>query len=104
MSVYALGMVVGAPLLTILSARIARKRMLLCLVGLFITAGLVSALAPGFAVLLTGRVLSASSGFSTDGRPALNQGWCGAERRAAQAGGVLAGRRAELAAVLAGEL
>ncbi|WP_424532693.1 hypothetical protein ACOZ38_20440 [Sphaerisporangium viridialbum] len=47
MSVYALGMVVGSPLLTILSARIARKRMLLCLVGLFITAVLVSAHAPG---------------------------------------------------------
>ncbi|POX40938.1 MFS transporter [Streptomyces sp. Ru73] len=59
---YALGMVVGAPLLTVLSGRLARKRMLLGLVGLFIVAGLVSALAQGFAVLLAGRVLSALAG------------------------------------------
>ncbi|RKT85030.1 MFS transporter, DHA1 family, inner membrane transport protein [Saccharopolyspora antimicrobica] len=59
---YALGMVVGAPLLTILSARFARKRMLLGLVGLFTAAGLISALAPGFAALMTGRVLSALAG------------------------------------------
>ncbi|NSC22683.1 MFS transporter [Streptomyces albus subsp. chlorinus] len=59
---YALGMVVGAPLLTALSTRVAHKRMLLWLVGVFIVASLVSALAPGFAVLLAGRVLSALAG------------------------------------------
>ncbi|WP_093353880.1 MFS transporter [Saccharopolyspora kobensis] len=59
---YALGMVVGAPLLTVVSARFARKRMLLGLVGLFTAAGLISALAPGFSALMTGRVLSALAG------------------------------------------
>lgn len=59
---YALGMVAGAPVLTALSTRIAHKRMLMWLVGLFIVASVVSALASGFAVLLTGRVLSALAG------------------------------------------
>ncbi|MBD0675199.1 MFS transporter [Streptomyces sp. CBMA156] len=59
---YAAGMVVGAPLLTVLGARIARRRMLLYLAGLFVVAGLVTALAPGFGVLLAGRVLSALAG------------------------------------------
>ncbi|MFE4478589.1 MULTISPECIES: MFS transporter [Streptomycetaceae] len=59
---YAVGMVVGAPLLTALGVRVARRRMLLYLVGLFIAAGLVTALAPGFGALLAGRVLSALAG------------------------------------------
>ena len=59
---YALGMVVGAPLLTVLGTRVPRKRMLLWLVGLFTLASLLSALAPGYGVLLAGRLLSALAG------------------------------------------
>ncbi|MER0241668.1 MFS transporter [Streptomyces sp. HSW2009] len=59
---YAAGMVVGAPLLTVLGARVPRKRMLLWLAGLFVVGSLLSALAPGFEVLLVGRVLSALAG------------------------------------------
>jgi DHA1 family inner membrane transport protein len=59
---YALGMVVGAPLLTVLGARVPRKRMLLWLACLFTGASLISALAPGYGVLLAGRVLSALAG------------------------------------------
>ncbi|MCP2169582.1 MFS transporter [Goodfellowiella coeruleoviolacea] len=59
---YALGMVVGAPGLAVLGARVPRKRMLLALTVLFIAASLVSAVAPGYGVLLAGRVLSALAG------------------------------------------
>ncbi|WP_234995732.1 MFS transporter [Streptoalloteichus hindustanus] len=59
---FALGIVVGAPLLTILGARVPRKRMLLALVALFVVASLLTAVATSYAVLLVGRVLSALVG------------------------------------------
>lgn len=55
---YALGVVVGAPLLTVLGSRIARRPMLLALMALFTLGNLLSALAPGFGTLLAGRVLA----------------------------------------------
>lgn len=57
-SAYALGVVVGAPLLTAFGSRVPRKRMLLLLMALFTVGNLASALAPGFATLLAGRVLA----------------------------------------------
>ncbi|MFF8843847.1 MFS transporter [Streptomyces sp. NPDC015127] len=57
-SAYALGVVIGAPLLTGLGSRVPRKRMLLLLMALFIVGNLASALAPGFGTLLAGRVLA----------------------------------------------
>ncbi|MFI6701931.1 MFS transporter [Streptomyces sp. NPDC050509] len=57
-SAYAIGVVIGAPLLTAFGSRIPRKRMLLLLMGLFIVGNLASALAPGFGWLLAGRVLA----------------------------------------------
>ncbi|WP_030222110.1 MFS transporter [Streptomyces bikiniensis] len=57
-SAYAIGVVVGAPLLTALGSRIPRKRMLLLLMALFTVGNLASALAPGFGWLLAGRVLA----------------------------------------------
>ena len=57
-SAYALGVVVGAPLLTALGARVPRKRMLLLLMGLFTVGNLASALAPGYWTLLAGRFLT----------------------------------------------
>ncbi|WP_329490900.1 MFS transporter [Kitasatospora sp. NBC_01246] len=56
---YALGVVIGGPLLTVLGTRIPRKGMLLMLMGLFIAGNLVSAVAPAFGPLLVGRVLAA---------------------------------------------
>ncbi|MFG2628515.1 MFS transporter [Streptomyces sp. NPDC048473] len=70
---YALGMVVGAPLLTVLGANVPRKQVLLWLVALFMAAGLLSALAPGYEVLLTGRVLSALAGGAYVGTAAVRQ-------------------------------
>ncbi|MER7708101.1 MFS transporter [Kitasatospora sp. NPDC097605] len=55
---YALGVVLGAPLLTVLGTRISRKRMLMLLMGLFVLGNLVSALAPSFGLMLTGRVVA----------------------------------------------
>ncbi|MFJ5288742.1 MFS transporter [Streptomyces sp. NPDC088348] len=57
-SAYAIGVVVGAPLLTALGSRIPRKRMLLLLMALFTVGNLASAFAPGFGWLLAGRVLA----------------------------------------------
>ncbi|MGW3391487.1 MFS transporter [Streptomyces cinereoruber] len=57
-SAYAIGVVVGAPLLTALGSRIPRKRMLLLLMALFTVGNLASALAPGFGWLVAARVLA----------------------------------------------
>ncbi|MFD9864285.1 MFS transporter [Streptomyces alboflavus] len=56
---YALGVVIGAPLLTVLCARTERKRLLIRLMALFLIGTVVSALAPTYGVLMAGRVLSA---------------------------------------------
>ncbi|GAA2377429.1 MFS transporter [Streptomyces cuspidosporus] len=55
---YALGVVIGAPLLTVLGTRVSRKKMLMFLMGLFIVGNALSAFAPGFGVMLTGRVIA----------------------------------------------
>ncbi|MCX4529651.1 MFS transporter [Streptomyces sp. NBC_01551] len=55
---YALGVVLGAPLMTVLGTRVPRKRMLMLLMGLFIAGNVLSALAPAFEVMLAGRVVA----------------------------------------------
>jgi DHA1 family inner membrane transport protein len=55
---YALGVVAGAPLMTVLGTRISRKRMLMLLMGLFIAGNVLSAVAPTFAVMLAGRIVA----------------------------------------------
>src|SRR5687768_2644639 len=55
---YALGVMFGAPLMTVLGTRISRKRMLMLLMGLFVAGNLLSALAPSFGLMLTGRVVA----------------------------------------------
>ncbi len=57
-SAYAIGVVLGAPLLTGLGSRVPRKKMLLLLMALFTVGNLASALAPDFGWLLAGRVLA----------------------------------------------
>jgi DHA1 family inner membrane transport protein len=56
---YALGVVVGAPLVTMAVQRMPRKQALLGLLVLFIAGNVTSAVATGFGVLLLGRVLAA---------------------------------------------
>ncbi|MVU79044.1 MFS transporter [Nocardia sp. ET3-3] len=55
---YALGVMLGAPVMTALGTRISRKRMLMLLMGLFIAGNLLSAVAPVFGVMLLGRVIA----------------------------------------------
>lgn len=58
-TLYALGVTLGAPILTSLTARVPRKALLLSIMILFIIANSVAAMADGIAILLTARVLSA---------------------------------------------
>ncbi|MFF9480133.1 MFS transporter [Streptomyces sp. NPDC014733] len=55
---YALGVMIGAPIMTALGTRISRKNMLMLLMGLFIVGNVISAVAPVFAVMLIGRVVA----------------------------------------------
>ncbi|MFF9059099.1 MFS transporter [Streptomyces sp. NPDC101213] len=55
---YALGVVLGAPLMTVLGTKVSRKRMLMLLMGLFVVGNLLSAVAPAFAVMLIGRIVA----------------------------------------------
>ncbi|BCB74772.1 hypothetical protein GCM10022251_79000 [Phytohabitans flavus] len=56
---YAFGVVVGAPLMTAIGVRAPRKGMLLSVVALFVAAHVLSALAPSYATLMTGRIVAA---------------------------------------------
>ncbi|MFF8309294.1 MFS transporter [Streptomyces lydicus] len=58
-TVYALGVVIGAPLMTALGTRFTRKQMLTLLMGLFIAGNLLTGLAPNFWIMLVGRIVAA---------------------------------------------
>ena len=57
-SAYALGVVVGAPIIAVLAAKLARRTLLLVLMGMFALANGASALAPTYGWLLAFRFLS----------------------------------------------
>ncbi|WP_434656917.1 MFS transporter [Chromobacterium violaceum] len=57
-SLYALGVAVGAPLLTALTGRLPRKLLLLGLMALFTAGNLVAWQAPGYQALIAARVLT----------------------------------------------
>ncbi|MFF7091696.1 MFS transporter [Streptomyces rubradiris] len=57
-SAYALGVVIGAPLLAALTARMSRRTVLIALMALFVAGNALSAFAPGNASLLAARFLS----------------------------------------------
>ncbi|WP_406639268.1 MFS transporter [Amycolatopsis sp. WGS_07] len=56
---YALGMIIGGPLLTALTAGIDRKRLMLVLLAVAVVGNAVSAVAPDFSLLLAARVVTA---------------------------------------------
>ena len=58
-SVYALGVVVGAPTIAALTARTPRRRLVLGLLALVVAGTVASALAPTFGLVLTGRFVAA---------------------------------------------
>ena len=55
-SLYALGVAIGAPVLTALTARFPRKTVLLGLMALFIAGNLLAWLAPGYQSLIAARI------------------------------------------------
>ena len=57
---YALGVAFGGPILALLLGRMARKTVLIGLIGLFAAAQFLAALAPSFELLLAARVLGAA--------------------------------------------
>ncbi|MDV3470086.1 MFS transporter [Stenotrophomonas sp. C3(2023)] len=57
-SLYALGVAVGAPVLTALTGRVPRKTLLVVLMALFTVGNLIAWLAPGYASLIVARVLT----------------------------------------------
>ncbi|CAN7306789.1 MFS transporter [Massilia sp. LjRoot122] len=57
-SLYALGVAVGAPVLTALTGRVPRKLLLLGLMMLFTVGNLVAWMAPGYTALMAARVLT----------------------------------------------
>jgi predicted MFS family arabinose efflux permease len=57
-SLYALGVAVGAPVLTALTGRVPRKLLLLGLMALFTAGNLIAWMAPGYEALMAARVLT----------------------------------------------
>lgn len=57
-SAYALGVVVGAPLIAVMAAKMARRQLLLLLMGFFAVTNILSAIAPGFSSFTFLRFLS----------------------------------------------
>lgn len=56
---YAMGVVVGAPILALATSGLPRKRVLLLMIAIFILGNLLSALAPNYALLLIARIVAA---------------------------------------------
>ncbi|WP_053323152.1 MFS transporter [Komagataeibacter europaeus] len=57
-SAYAVGVVIGAPLATLIGARLSRYRLLLALQAMFVVGNAASALSPGYGTLLVIRFLT----------------------------------------------
>ncbi|MGO4274383.1 MFS transporter, partial [Paenibacillus sp. TAF58] len=58
---YAIGVAVGAPILTALTNRISRKTLLMSLMVVFIIGNAIAALSPSFEILLIARFITAFS-------------------------------------------
>ena len=58
---YASGMIVGGPVVTVLTARLARKPLIVGLIVVSVIGNLGSAVAPGYSVLLVSRFVAAWS-------------------------------------------
>jgi len=56
---YALGVTIGAPIVAIITSGMPRKRALMSLIALFIVGNLLCAIAPGYALLMVARVITA---------------------------------------------
>lgn len=91
-SAYALGVVVGAPVIAVLAARLTRHVLLLALMTVFVLGNLASALAPTDDWFITFRFLTGLPHGAYFGVASLvAAGLAGAERRAAAVGHVMLG-------------
>ncbi|WP_420102955.1 MFS transporter [Bosea sp. (in: a-proteobacteria)] len=57
-SAYALGVVIGAPLMTLTTGRVPRRTLLIALAGIFTAGNLLAALSEGYGMLLAARILT----------------------------------------------
>ncbi|MDK6302880.1 MFS transporter, partial [Corynebacterium sp. UMB9976] len=57
-SVYALGVVVGAPVIAALTGKLPRRRLIILLIGFLLVGNLLTALAPNYGVLLVARFIA----------------------------------------------
>lgn len=57
-SAYALGVVLGAPLMTLTTGRVPRRTLLIALAGIFTLGNLLAAVSTGYAMLMAARVLT----------------------------------------------
>ncbi len=55
---YALGVVFGAPILTLIGTQLPQKRMLLILMAIFTVGNLICALAPNYSIMMTARIIT----------------------------------------------
>ncbi len=58
-TMYALGVAVGAPILTVLTRKIPQKKLLLFLMGLFIFGNVMAVVAPNYSILMVARLITA---------------------------------------------
>ena len=83
-SAYAMGVVLGAPLMTLATGRVPRRTLLIGLAGIFTIGNALSALADNYALLMIARIItSLNHGASSASAPLSRQGWC---RRTARPG------------------
>jgi DHA1 family inner membrane transport protein len=57
-SAYALGVVIGAPLMTLTTGRVPRRTLLIALAGIFTAGNLLAAVSSGYGMLLAARILT----------------------------------------------
>jgi DHA1 family inner membrane transport protein len=57
-SAYALGVLIGAPLMTLTTGRVPRRTLLIALMGIFTLGNLLSAMSGGYAMLLVARIIT----------------------------------------------
>ena len=91
-SLYAIGVVVGAPIFAVLGARMARRDLLILLMAIFAAGNLASTFAPGYAALLATRFLAGLPHGAYFGAASLvAAGMAGPDGRARAVGRVMLG-------------
>ena len=57
-TIYAMGVVVGAPLIAAFTGKLPRRRLILLLIGFLVVGNLLSVLAPNYAILMVARFIA----------------------------------------------